>query len=78
MDILIVCLTAMFGIAALAGGMQGWMFRKTTGLERGLLIVAGLFLVYPRAMFDYIGFALLIAMIVIQYLRRAKLHAVPR
>ncbi len=71
-DILIVCVTAMFGIAALAGGMQGWVFRKTTGLERGLLIVAGLFLVYPRAAFDYIGFALFGLAIIIQY-RRQKL-----
>jgi len=76
-DILIVCVTAMFGIAALAGGMQGWVFRKTTGLERWLLIVAGLFLVYPRAAFDYIGLALLIAVIVMQNLRRAEPHAVP-
>jgi TRAP transporter 4TM/12TM fusion protein len=76
-DILIVCVTAMFGIAALAGGMQGWMFRKTTGVERWLLIIAGLFLVYPRAAFDYIGLALLIAVIVMQNLRRAEPHAVP-
>ena len=76
-DILIVCVTAMFGIAALAGGMQGWVFRKTTGLERWLLIVAGLLLVYPRAAFDYIGLALLIAVIVMQNLRRAEPHAVP-
>ncbi|HEU4340888.1 MAG TPA: TRAP transporter fused permease subunit [Candidatus Binatia bacterium] len=76
-DILIVCVTAMFGIAALAGGMQGWVFRKTTGVERWLLIVAGLFLVYPRAAFDYMGLALLIAVIVMQNLRRAEPHAVP-
>jgi TRAP transporter 4TM/12TM fusion protein len=69
-DILIVCVTAMFGIAALAGGMQGWLFRKTTGLERGLLILAGLFLVYPRAASDYIGFALFGLAIIIQYRRR--------
>jgi TRAP transporter 4TM/12TM fusion protein len=68
-DILIVCLTAMFGIAALAGGMQGWVFRKTTGLERWLLIVAGLFLVYPRAAFDYIGLALFALAVMIQYRR---------
>src|ERR671922_917250 len=63
-DILIVCLTAMFGIAALAAGMQGWAFRKTTAVERWLLIIAGLFLVYPRAAFDYIGMTLLIVVIV--------------
>jgi TRAP-type uncharacterized transport system fused permease subunit len=76
-NILIVCVTAMFGIAALAAGMQGWAFRKTTGVERWLLIIAGLFLVYPRAAFDYIGLALLIAVIVMQNLRRAEPYAVP-
>lgn len=51
------------------------MFRKTTSLERWMLIVAGLFLVYPRAAFDYIGLALLIAVVVMQKLRGAEAHA---
>ena len=70
-DIATVCVTAMFGIAALAGGMQGWVFKKTNSLERWLLVIAGLFLVYPRAAFDYIGLALLITVIVMQKLRRS-------
>lgn len=53
--------------------MQGWVLKKTTSLERWLLIFAGLFLVYPRAAFDYIGLALLVAVIVMQKLR--KTHA---
>ncbi len=61
--------TAMVGIGALAGGLQGWLLRKTTGLERWMLIVSGLMLVYPRAMFDFIGFALAVAVIVMQKLR---------
>jgi TRAP transporter 4TM/12TM fusion protein len=75
--ILVVCLTAMFGIAALACGMQAWAFRKTTGAERWLLILAGLFLVYPRAVFDYIGLALLITVVVMQNVRRAEPQAAP-
>ena len=74
-DILIVCVTAMFGIAALAGGMQGWVLKKTISLERWLLIIAGLFLVYPRAAFDYIGLALLIAVVVMQKFRKERAHA---
>ena len=49
LSIAAVTLTAMIGIAALAGGLQGWLFRKTTGLERWMLIISGLCLVYPRA-----------------------------
>ena len=74
-DIALVSVTAMFGIAALAGGMQGWLFRKTNSLERWLLIIAGLCLVYPRAVFDYIGLALLIAVVVMQLLRKSNPHA---
>ena len=76
-DIAVVSVTAMFGIAALAGGMQGWVFRKTNSLERWLLIAAGLALVYPRAAFDYIGLALLIAVVVMQKLRRGETATSP-
>src|SRR5262249_1499485 len=55
LDIAVVSITAMIGIGALAGGMQNWLFKRTTPLERWLLIVAGLLLVYPRASADYVG-----------------------
>ncbi len=73
-DIALVSVTAMIGIAALAGGMQGWVLKKTTSLERWLLVIAGLFLVYPRAAFDYIGLALVVAVIVMQKLRRTEMQ----
>jgi TRAP-type uncharacterized transport system fused permease subunit len=64
-----VTITAAFGIAALAGGLQGWLLRQTNLLERWMLIVAGLMLVYPAALFDYIGLALLVAVAAMQKLR---------
>jgi TRAP-type uncharacterized transport system fused permease subunit len=60
-----VSITAAIGIAALAGGLQGWLFKKASGIERTMLIVAGVLLVYPKVLFDVIGiglFALVIAM----------------
>ena len=74
-DIAVVSVTAMIGIAALAAGVQNWLFRKTTQLERWLLILAGLALVYPKAMFDYIGIALVIVAVVLQKMRREPGHA---
>ena len=62
-DIALVSLTAMIGIGALAGGMQGWLFKKTLAFERWLLIIAGLALVYPQALFDYIGIALVVVVV---------------
>lgn len=78
LDIATVSITAMIGIAALAGGMQGWVLKKTTGLERWLLIISGLFLVYPRPAFDYIGLALLIVVIIMQKLRREEMQPAAR
>jgi UPF0716 family protein affecting phage T7 exclusion len=37
-----------------------------------MLIISGILLVYPKALFDAIGIVLLIAVVVMQYLRRAK------
>jgi TRAP transporter 4TM/12TM fusion protein len=64
-----VSLTAAAGIAALAAGFQGWMFIRTTWLERTLLLVAGFALAYPGTFYDLLGFGLLIAAVVMQQLR---------
>jgi TRAP transporter 4TM/12TM fusion protein len=57
-DIIHVSVTAAIGIAALACGVQGWMFRRTTWYERGLLIASGLLLVYPATIADIAGIGL--------------------
>ena len=78
LDIAVVCVTAMVGIAALAGAMQNWLFKRTARLERWLLIAAGLALVYPKAMFDYIGMALLAVVVVSQMMRKPVRQPVVR
>jgi len=65
-SIALVTLTAAVGIAALAGGLQGWLLRRTTFIERWMLIVAGFLLVYPKALFDLIGFGLVAAVVLLQ------------
>ena len=72
-----VTLTAAVGIAALAAGFQGWAIKKTTSIERGMLVVAGFALVYPSASADLIGFGLVIAALAMQYLRRNVIPATP-
>jgi len=46
-DIVLVTAKATLGLAALAAAAQGWALRKTTLVERLLLALAGLFLVFP-------------------------------
>ena len=75
LDIAVVSVTAMIGIGALAAGVQNWLFKKTTAFERWLLIVAGIALVYPKAMFDYVGIALIVVVVTMQKLRKEGAHA---
>ena len=69
-DVIWTTVTAFFGIAALAGGVENWFLKKTTLYERGMLLVAGLMLVYPIPLYDIIGFGLMGLVIVSQKLRR--------
>ncbi|GAB3648442.1 TRAP transporter permease [Ramlibacter alkalitolerans] len=65
-----VTLTCGLGIAALAAGFQGWALRRTTKVERVLLLVAGVLLAYPGWMADLAGIAGVIAAMAMQLLRR--------
>ena len=68
-SILLVSLTCALGIAALAAGIQGWLLSKTTKIERWMLIVAGIALVYPKPLFDAIGVGLMSAVVAMQFIR---------
>src|SRR6202165_1360696 len=71
-SVALVTFHAAVGTVALAGGLQGWLFKRTSFAERIMLIVAGFLLVYPKALFDAIGFALVVLVLVMQWLRRAS------
>jgi TRAP transporter 4TM/12TM fusion protein len=71
-DIIHVTFTAALGIAALACGTQGWMFTRTSLLERVMLVAAGLLLVYPAAWADLAGAGLIVIPLLLQ---RARLRA---
>jgi TRAP transporter 4TM/12TM fusion protein len=67
-----VTFTAAVGIMALAGGFQGWLFKKTSLYERLSLGVAGFLLVYPANWSDTIGFVLVALVLLSQWLRRKE------
>ncbi len=46
-DIVLITGKTALGLGALAAAAQGWALRKTTMPERALLVLAGLFLVFP-------------------------------
>jgi TRAP transporter 4TM/12TM fusion protein len=75
-DIGWIVFTASAGIVALAGGLQNWFILKTNFVERWVLIASGVALTYPSTMSDMAGFAGLASVIVVQWLRQAKLKSI--
>jgi len=69
-DVVWTTITAFLGIAALAGGVENWFFKKTTLYERMMLIAAGLLLVYSIPLYDAIGLGLMVIVIILQKLRK--------
>jgi len=74
---------SFIAIAALAAGLQGWMFARTNLFERTLLLAGGLLLVLPLAQVgiagmylplhaDYVGIGLIALAVFVQLARRAR------
>lgn len=64
------CVTSVIAMYALAGGMQGWLITGTTVVERALLIVSGLTMLYPGTVTDLMGFGILVLVVIVQRMRR--------
>jgi len=71
-NIILTNLTALIGVGALAAGMSGWLIRKTTWVERPLLIAAGLILVYPSPAADILGTVLVAAVALYQWRTKGR------
>lgn len=54
-DVVKVLITAMVGLGAMAAGINAWLIRRTTLLERLALILAGILLIYPATTLDLVA-----------------------
>jgi TRAP transporter 4TM/12TM fusion protein len=72
-SIALVTFTAAVGIMALAGAFQGHLFKRAPAWERLMLLVAGVALVYPKMLFDVVGFGLVAIVLVTQWLRKPSI-----
>ncbi|HET9490630.1 MAG TPA: TRAP transporter fused permease subunit [Methylomirabilota bacterium] len=77
-DIVLATLTAALGIFCLAAGLQGWLRRAATPVERALLLGAAAALISPSLYTDMAGIGLLVAALALQMSRRPRepVHAV--
>ena len=72
-SIALVTFTAAVGIMALAGAFQGYLFKRSPPWERLMLLVAGVALVYPKTLFDILGFGLVAIVLFTQWLRKPSI-----
>jgi len=70
LSVLTITVLAALALVALAGAAEGWLLRKTLVLERIMLLAAGLLLLVPVPLYDGIGIALLVLVVVMQLLKR--------
>ncbi len=72
-----VSFTAVAGVIALAGGLQGWFLAKTNLFERWVLILSGVALAYPSNYSDIAGFVGFALVVVMQIIRNKKSAGAP-
>jgi len=64
--------TAVIGVIALAGGLQGWFIVKDNFFERWVLILSGVALAYPSIETDIIGIVGFVIVIALQLFRKNR------
>lgn len=72
LDSLVAMVTASIGTVSLVGGLEGWLLRRCSVVERLVLIAVAPLMLYPGALTDAIGLAVLAAVVVFQYVRRKQ------
>lgn len=69
-DIAVATVTTILAVIALAAATEGFVFAKLSWLNRILLIVAGIILIFPEYIYIGAGFLLLTAILVYQYMKK--------
>jgi TRAP transporter 4TM/12TM fusion protein len=67
----IAVITALLGMAAISAAMIGYYVSKTAMLERLLLFIGGILLVYPDIVFSLIGLAIFGAVTAFQFMKNS-------
>jgi len=76
-DVAWIIFLGFFAIAALAAGLQGWMLRRASWVERALLIAGGLLVISPVNSLDLVGVGLVFGAVLVQLVRLRLAPAIP-
>ena len=76
-EVILICVTSLVGMYAVSASLQGYLLDKMPVWQRILSVAGGLLLIYPGAVTDAIGVALVAIVVVIQLIQR-KAHLAAR
>ena len=71
-QVIFIIITSLIGIFGVSSGIRGYAFRNMTVIERILIIIGGLLLIYPETITDVIGFLTVASIIGIQLKTQKK------
>lgn len=74
LQVIQIALSALIGIFGVSAGLEGYIFRKTNIFERLIIIAGGLALIYPGTLTDIIGVAVVLSVVVIQFIGKKTSH----
>jgi TRAP transporter 4TM/12TM fusion protein len=77
-EITTTIVTGLIGTLCLAASVQGWLLKRANALQRIILLIAALALIKPGWRTDLLGLALVILVLVIQYMSLRRTPEVAR
>lgn len=77
-DVVSIFATSLIGIYAISSGMEGFMHHRESIWQRIVLIAAGLCMIIPETITDFVGLGLIAVIILFQYvIERKKFETAP-
>lgn len=65
-EVILICITSIVGICAVASSLEGYFLRKMYWYERIICIIGGLLLIYPGIVTDLIGIGIVALVVIVQ------------
>ncbi len=69
-DVILICVTSIVGMFAVAAGIEGWFLHKMPWWQRIISAAGGLMLIYPGLATDLVGLALVGIIALLQFVTR--------
>ncbi len=65
-EVILISISSLIGIFAVSASLEGYLFKNMTWYQRAFSLIGGLLLIYPGAVTDAIGIALVAIVIILQ------------